>query len=217
MPTYRFETELMREHGTMRVCGIDEVGRGPWAGPVTAVAVTLDVAKIPRALQRRLKDSKELDRETRQDIDARLRDLFGHAVWAGFGEASVGEIDEINILQASFRAMRRAYDSLGDALPDAPLAALVDGNIYPKTLPCPGRAVIGGDGLSLSIAAASILAKVARDKLMADLCERTPGYGWRTNAGYGTPEHQAGLAKLGVTDHHRRSFAPVARLLAAKA
>ncbi len=209
MPTYRLETEWMREHGAARVCGIDEVGRGPWAGPVTAVAVVLDIEKIPQRLQRKLKDSKELDRGQREDADARLRDLFTSAVWAGFGEASVSEIDEINILQASFLAMRRAVA----ALPVAPDGALVDGNIYPKDMPCTGRAVIGGDGLSLSIAAASILAKVARDKLMAELCEAHPGYGWRTNAGYGTPEHQAGLARLGVTVHHRRSFAPIARLL----
>jgi ribonuclease HII len=209
MPTYRFETELMQAHDAARVCGIDEVGRGPWAGPVVAVAVVLDIAKIPRRLQRQLDDSKALKREAREDIDARLRDLFGHAVWAGFGEASVDEIDSINILQASLRAMRRAYD----ALPVAPGAALVDGNKLPD-LPCPGRAVIGGDALCLSIAAASILAKVARDKQMAELCEAHPGYGWRTNAGYGTAEHQAGLAKLGVTPHHRRSFAPIAKLLA---
>jgi ribonuclease HII len=213
MPTYRFETELMREHGAARVCGIDEVGRGPWAGPVVAVAVVLDIAKIPRRLQRQLDDSKALKREAREDIDARLRDLFGHAVWAGFGEASVGEIDEINILQASLLAMRRAYDDLGDGAGGAPQAALVDGNKLPD-LPCPARAVIGGDALCLSIAAASIIAKVARDKLMVELCDAHPGYGWRTNAGYGTAEHQAGLAKLGVTPHHRRSFAPIARLLA---
>jgi len=213
MPTYRFETDLMREHGAARVCGIDEVGRGPWAGPVVAVAVVLDIAKIPRRLQRQLDDSKALKREAREDIDARLRDLFGHAVWAGFGEASVGEIDEINILQASLLAMRRAYDDLGDGAGGAPQAALVDGNKLPD-LPCPARAVIGGDALCLSIAAASIIAKVARDKLMVELCDAHPGYGWRTNAGYGTAEHQAGLAKLGVTPHHRRSFAPIARLLA---
>ncbi len=213
MPTYRFETELMREHDTARVCGIDEVGRGPWAGPVFAVAVVLDIAKIPRRLQRQLDDSKALKREAREDIDARLRDLFGHAVWAGFGQASVGEIDSINILQASLLAMRRAYDRLGDALPVAPGAALVDGNKLPD-LPCPARAVIGGDALCLSIAAASIIAKVARDRMMVELCDAHPGYGWRTNAGYGTAEHQAGLAKLGVTPHHRRSFAPIARLLA---
>ena len=217
MPTYRHETELMRSHDAARVCGIDEVGRGPWAGPVTSAAVVIDIERMPRALQRRLDDSKTLDRASREDVAARLRDLFGHAVWAGFGEASVAEIDEINILQATFRAMRRAYDELAAALPAAPDCALVDGNIYPKTLPCPGRALVGGDGASLSIAAASILAKVARDKLMAELCERTPGYGWRTNAGYGTPEHQAGLKRLGVTEHHRRSFAPIARLLAAQA
>jgi ribonuclease HII len=120
----------------------------------------------------------------------------------------VSEIDSINILQASLLAMRRAHD----ALEVKPEAALVDGNKLPD-LPCPGRAVIGGDGLCLSIAAASIIAKVARDRMMAELCEAHPGYGWRTNAGYGTPEHQAGLAKLGVTVHHRRSFAPIARLL----
>jgi len=210
MPTYRQETELMQAHDAIRVCGIDEVGRGPWAGPVVAVAVVLDIAKIPRRLQRKLDDSKALSREAREDIDARLRDLFGHAVWAGFGEASVPEIDGINILQASLLAMRRAHD----ALPVAPDAALVDGNKLPD-LPCPARAVIGGDALCLSIAAASIIAKVARDRMMAELCEVHPGYGWRSNAGYGTPEHQAGLARLGVTVHHRRSFAPIARLLAA--
>jgi ribonuclease HII len=210
MPSYRHETELMQAHGVTRVCGIDEVGRGPWAGPVVAVAVVLEVAKIPRSLQRKLDDSKALKREAREDIDARLRDLFGHAVWAGFGQASVSEIDEINILQASLRAMRRAHD----ALEVTPEAALVDGNKLPD-LPCPGRAVIGGDALCFSIAAASIIAKVARDRMMAELCEVHPGYGWRTNAGYGTAEHQAGLAKHGVTIHHRRSFAPIARLLSA--
>ena len=210
MPDYRFETELMQTHGAARVCGIDEVGRGPWAGPVVAVAVLLDMDKLPQALARRLDDSKALKRQAREDIDARLRDLFGHAVWAGFGEASVSEIDRINILQASMLAMRRAHD----ALAVAPDAALVDGNKLPD-LPCPARAVVGGDALCLSIAAASIIAKVARDKLMAELCDAHPGYGWRTNAGYGTAEHQAGLAKLGVTDHHRRSFAPIARLLSA--
>ncbi|HEY4135649.1 MAG TPA: ribonuclease HII [Alphaproteobacteria bacterium] len=208
-PSYRHETELMREHGATRVCGIDEVGRGPWAGPVVAVAVMLDVALLPKKLARRLDDSKALTREAREDIDASLRALFGAAVWAGFGEASVAEIDEINILQASFLAMRRAHD----ALPVAPEAALVDGNKYPA-LPCPGRAVIGGDALCFSIAAASILAKVARDRTMRELAETHPGYGWHTNVGYGTAEHQSGLARLGVTPHHRRSFAPVAKLLA---
>jgi ribonuclease HII len=216
MPTYRFETELMREQGAARVCGIDEVGRGPWAGPVTAVAVVLDMARLPKALARKLDDSKALKRQAREDIDARLRDQFGHAVWAGFGQAAVEEIDRVNILQASLLAMRRAYDDLGDGAGGAPQAALVDGNKLPD-LPCPARAVIGGDALCLSIAAASIIAKVARDKLMVELCDAHPGYGWRTNAGYGTAEHQAGLARLGVTPHHRRSFAPIARLLAVKA
>jgi len=208
MPNYAYESALAAAHAAHRVCGIDEVGRGPWAGPVVAAAVVLDMTRLPQALARKLDDSKVLKREAREDIDARLRDLFGHAVWAGFGQAAVEEIDRDNILRASLHAMRRACD----ALPFAPDAALVDGNRLPD-LPCPARAVIGGDALCLSIAAASIIAKVARDKLMAELCEAHPGYGWRTNAGYGTAEHQAGLAKLGVTEHHRRSFAPIARLL----
>ncbi len=210
MPNYAYESALAAAHDARRVCGIDEVGRGPWAGPVVAVAVVLDMEKLPQALARKLDDSKALKRQAREDIDAGLRDLFGHAVWAGFGQASVEEIDRINILQASLLAMRRAHD----ALPVAPDAALVDGNKLPD-LPCPARAVIGGDALCLSIAAASIIAKVARDKMMAELCDAHPGYGWRTNAGYGTAEHQAGLAKLGVTAHHRRSFAPIAKLLGA--
>lgn len=182
------------------VCGIDEAGRGPLAGPVVAAAVIIDVGRMPRGLRQQIDDSKKLQREKREDYAARL--------WScariGIGAASVGEIDRINILQASLLAMRRALD----ALPAVPHWALIDGNVTPS-LPCRTRAVVGGDGLSLSIAAASIIAKVTRDRLMRALARRYPGYGWETNVGYATEEHRAGLFALGPTRHHRLSFAPV--------
>ena len=125
------------------------------------------------------------------------------------GAASVAEIDRLNILEATLVAMRRAVDDLGVV----PAHALVDGNRAPE-LSCPATTVVGGDARSLSIAAASIVAKVTRDRIMARLARRYPGFGWERNAGYGTPEHRAALARLGVTPHHRRSFAPIARVLA---
>lgn len=182
------------------VCGIDEVGRGPLAGPVVAAAVIIDAVRMPRGLRRQIDDSKKLQREAREDYAARL--------WScariGIGAASVGEIDRINILQASLLAMRRALE----ALPAVPHWALVDGNVNPQ-LPCRTRTVVGGDALSLSIAAASIIAKVTRDRLMRALAGRYPGYGWETNVGYATEEHRAGLLALGPTRHHRLSFAPL--------
>src|SRR5215471_8877236 len=182
------------------VCGIDEAGRGPLAGPVVAAAVILDPATLPRRLRRELDDSKKLSREEREEYFTLIRSCAR----IGVGAASVIEIDRINILQATFLAMRRAVSRLG-CVPDI---ALVDGN-QPPPLACEIRTVIGGDGLSLSIAAASVIAKVTRDKLMRRLAPRYEGYGWHTNAGYGTPEHQAALKALGLTPHHRRSFAPV--------
>lgn len=184
------------------VCGIDEVGRGPWAGPVVAAAVILDPACVPPGLD----DSKKLAPAMRRELDGRLR---GCAM-IGIGMASVEEIDRLNVLAASMLAMTRALA----ALPLRPRHALVDGNRLPE-LPCPGTAIVGGDGLCASIAAASIVAKVARDALMAELSQDHPGYGWETNVGYGTAQHQEGLARLGVTPHHRRSFRPIAELLAA--
>ena len=182
------------------VCGIDEAGRGPLAGPVVAAAVIIDAARMPRGLRKQIDDSKKLLREEREDYAARL--------WScariGIGAASAGEIDRINILQASLLAMRRALD----ALPAVPHWALVDGNVT-APLPCRTRTVVGGDGLSLSIAAASIIAKVTRDRLMRALARRYPGYGWATNVGYATAEHRAGLLALGPTRHHRMSFAPL--------
>lgn len=181
------------------VCGIDEVGRGPLAGPVLAAAVILDRAKMPKSLRRSIDDSKKLTPEEREEYAAALRCCATIAL----GAAGVGEIDRINILRASLLAMRRAVA----ALPQQPTAALVDGNQSP-TLPCPVHTVIGGDGLSLSIAAASIVAKVARDRLMQRLAQRYEGYGWETNVGYATAEHRAAIVRLGLTPHHRLSFQP---------
>ncbi|MEE8203869.1 MAG: ribonuclease HII [Alphaproteobacteria bacterium] len=182
------------------VAGIDEAGRGPWAGPVIAAAVILDPGDIPGGID----DSKRLTRTRREALFAAL----GECARIGVGGASVTEIDRLNILAATMLAMRRAVDGLGVV----PAHVLVDGNRTPG-LPCPATAVVGGDRRSLSIAAASIVAKVTRDRLMARLARRYPGFGWDHNAGYGTAEHHAALMSAGVTAHHRLSFAPVARLL----
>jgi ribonuclease HII len=187
------------------VCGIDEVGRGPLAGPVVAAAVVLDLAHMPRALRRSIDDSKVLTAEARGEYCRAIR----RCAVIGIGAASVREIDRINILRASLLAMQRAVRALG-IVPDA---ALVDGNIAPA-LPCPARTVIGGDARSLSIAAASIVAKVTRDGIMYELARRYVGYGWESNVGYSTREHCTALTALGATIHHRRSFAPVRLALA---
>jgi ribonuclease HII len=181
------------------VCGIDEVGRGPLAGPVVAAAVILDRAKMPRSLRKLIDDSKKLTAEEREEYAVALRCCATIAL----GAAAVAEIDRINILRASLLAMRRAVA----ALPAEPTAALVDGNQAPA-LPCPVHTVVGGDGLSLTIAAASIVAKVARDRLMRRLALRYEGYGWETNVGYATAEHRAAIVRLGLTPHHRLSFQP---------
>jgi ribonuclease HII len=183
------------------VCGVDEAGRGPLAGPVVAAAVILDRRRLPRALRYGLDDSKKLSREEREEFAALLQ-RTGAAI--GVGAASVIEIDRRNILQATLAAMGRAVAALGVL----PQTALVDGNV-PPPLACVVRTVVGGDGLSLSIAAASVIAKVTRDRLMHRLAQRYDGYGWKTNVGYGTAEHQRAIEALGLTPHHRRSFAPV--------
>jgi len=186
------------------VAGIDEAGRGPWAGPVVAAAVVLDPKTLPQSLRLALDDSKKLKPGRREALFDALR----LCARAGVGHAEVGEIDSVNILAATMLAMRRAVENLG-LEPDL---ALVDGNRVPK-LRCPVRCVVGGDGLSLSIAAASIVAKVTRDRIMVDLASRFPGYGWERNAGYGTAEHRKALERLGVTPQHRRSFKPVINIL----
>src|SRR5271163_1068035 len=205
MPSYRIEREL----GGI-VAGVDEAGRGPLAGPVAAAAVILLPAALPRRLLRMIDDSKIVPAERRVAIAAELwaRAVRRDGVIAAIACASAAEIDRLNILQATLLAMTRAVTRLAVA----PTAVLVDGNVLPAALPCPGRAVIDGDALCLSIAAASILAKVTRDRLMTRLALRYPSYGWERNAGYGTREHKAGIAAAGPTPHHRRSFAPIRNL-----
>ncbi len=202
------------QRGARLVIGLDEAGRGPWAGPVVAAAVWLDPERCPRALSERLDDCKTLAPALRDELHDLVLACAGCGIAAvGLGEASVGEIDEINILEASLRAMARAAADLEAKTGRAPRAALVDGNKSPA-LACRARPIVGGDRLSLSIAAASIVAKVTRDRLMDDLAQRHPGYGWERNRGYGTPEHRAALRRLGATAQHRRSFRPVQEVLA---
>ena len=195
-----------------RVAGIDEVGRGPLAGPVLAAAVVLS-RRVPGELLALLDDSKKLTAVRRETAFAALRAAQATGqVEIGLGAASVADIVRINILQASLLAMCRAVAGL----PAPPDLALVDGN-QPPALACPVRCVIGGDGLSLSIAAASIVAKVLRDRLMARLATRYPGYDWQRNAGYGTAAHRQALRSLGPTCHHRPTFGLVRQLRDASA
>ncbi|MDZ7714493.1 MAG: ribonuclease HII [Rhodovibrio sp.] len=203
-PTFDFETAAGAAPGRL-VVGVDEVGRGPLAGPVVACALALDPDRVPPALLARLRDSKTLSARARAEIADGLRAATVHAL----GRAEVVEIDRLNILQAALLAMVRAVS----ALPDMPAHAMIDGNRVPDGLPCPGEAVVDGDARSLSIAGASILAKVARDREMAALDALNPGYGWAANAGYGTRQHRDALARVGVTAHHRRSFKPVQEAL----
>jgi ribonuclease HII len=179
------------------VAGVDEAGRGPLAGPVVAAAVILPLRGVPRGID----DSKVLTAAQREALFARIE---GCAI-VGVGAASVAEIDRINILAAALLAMRRAVA----AMPVVPRFALIDGNQLPKELPCPARTVVDGDAISRSIAAASIIAKVVRDRIMDALADSYPGYGWEHNRGYATPDHRQAIGKLGVTAHHRRTFAAV--------
>ncbi len=205
--------ELERLAGGV-VCGVDEAGRGPWAGPVVAGAVILDHETLPDDLRNRLDDSKKLKPREREELFAALQACATTGAGKagicriGIGMAAVDEIDALNILRATLTAMARAVAGLGVT----PALALVDGNREPA-LPCPVKCVVGGDGKSLSIAAASIVAKVTRDRIMAGLAADHPGYGWERNAGYGTAEHKAAMARLGVTPHHRRSFRPIRNML----
>ncbi|SDE55598.1 ribonuclease HII [Rhodospira trueperi] len=185
------------------VCGVDEAGRGPLAGPVVAAAVVLDRHRLPAVLRDGLDDSKALKPARREVLFASLQDT--PAARLGIAVVEAAEIDRLNVLGATLLAMARAVGALGDP---APTLALVDGN-RPPALACPVRCVIKGDAKSLSIAAASIAAKVTRDRLMVDLDARYPGFGWARNMGYGTAEHLAALQTLGPTPQHRRSFAPV--------
>jgi ribonuclease HII len=199
-PDYTLETAL-HDRGIGRVAGVDEVGRGPLAGPVTAAAVVLDPARLPDGLN----DSKVLSARRRADLLVQIMATAEVSV----AHASVAEIDALNILRASHLAMERAIAGL----PRPPDHVLVDGNLIPRGLHLPAQAIIKGDALCLSIAAASIVAKITRDAIMWDLAQQFPGYGWETNAGYPSKSHRLALQNLGVTPHHRRSFKPVHNIL----
>lgn len=199
-PDFTHEQHLMAQ-GYDPIAGVDEVGRGPLAGPVVAAAVILAPGQIPAGLA----DSKALSARKR----AALAPQIMAQAQVGIGAASVDEIDEHNILRASHIAMVRALA----ALPVAPAHALIDGNMIPRGLDIPASTLVKGDAKSLSIAAASIIAKEHRDKIMVDLAQQHPGYGWEKNAGYPTKAHVAALTEIGVTPHHRRSFKPVHNIL----
>jgi ribonuclease HII len=200
MPHYIFEARVLKTRPGP-VAGVDEAGRGPLAGPVVAAAVIFDRKRIPKGLD----DSKQMQPEAREEAYGRILNC---ALAVGIGEASVDEIDLINIRQATHLAMARAVR----ALVVQPDFALVDGNDAPA-LPCPCDTIVCGDARSVSIAAASIIAKVTRDRMMRTLHANFPGYGWITNKGYSTGEHLKALARLGPCLHHRRSFAPVHNIL----
>lgn len=202
-PDFSLEDAQLRQ-GHAVIAGIDEAGRGPWAGPVVAAAVILNRALLPQEIAEAINNSKKLTATQRESLFAVLP-VFAAI---GVGQAHVEEIDRHNILNATLHAMSHALD----ALPVLPDIALVDGNHMPD-LACKARCVVRGDARSLSIAAASIVAKVTRDRIMAKLAIVHPGYGWEHNAGYGTAEHRAGLERLGVTPQHRRSFEPVIKML----
>ena len=197
-PDFTFETTAFAS-GARFVVGVDEVGRGPLAGPVTACAVRLDPARIPAGLA----DSKTLTAARRES----LHDQILQVAQVSVAHASVEEIDQLNILRASHLAMERAVAGLPAD------HALIDGNLVPRALCCPATAIVKGDARCLSIAAASIVAKVTRDRIMEDLAQQHPGYGWDRNAGYPTKAHLAALLNLGLTPWHRRSFRPVHNIL----
>ena len=199
-PDYTFEQAAV-QRGLQYVAGVDEVGRGPLAGPVTAAAVILDSQSIPQGLN----DSKKLTARRRAEIADDIWLMAQVAV----AHASVAEIDELNILRASHLAMQRAIDEL----PQRPDHVLIDGNMIPRGLKISAQTIVKGDARSLSIAAASIVAKVARDRIMRALAADFPGYGWDSNAGYPSKAHKMALQSLGVTPHHRRSFKPVHNIL----
>lgn len=197
-PSFRFERKAMKEHGCLLIAGVDEAGRGPLAGPVVAAAVILDPKKIPKGID----DSKKLlDPEVREALYLKIM----ASAEVAFVSASPARIDRIDIRKATLWAMCAAVD----ALPRRPDRVFVDGREFPDGLPCPAEAVIEGDAKILSIAAASIIAKVTRDRLMKRLASSVQGYGFERHVGYATREHRAALIELGPTPHHRRSFAPV--------
>jgi ribonuclease HII len=202
-PNFRRELEGV-------ICGCDEAGRGPLAGPVSAACVFVPHEKRSHRVWKKVRDSKLLETAEREDL---YTAILEHACF-GIATASVAEIDAINILQAAVLAMRRATEDLCRDFGICPDLVLIDGN-YKPVFPYPVQTVVKGDMLSVSIAAASILAKVTRDRTMHALHEAHPHYGWNTNVGYSTPTHLKALREHGPCLHHRRAFAKVKELLAA--
>lgn len=200
VPDFSFEAAAMTR-GYHSIAGVDEVGRGPLAGPVTAAAVILNPNDIPEGLN----DSKKLSAKRREA----LWDAIHEKACVCIAHASVEEIDELNILRASHLAMERAVAGLAQQAD----YLLIDGNQTPRGLTGPSETIVKGDARSVSISAASIVAKIARDRIMVDLAQQFPGYGWETNAGYPSKSHRLALQNLGVTPHHRRSFKPVHNIL----
>lgn len=206
MPDFSFEDRHGRHTGKL-IAGVDEAGRGPLAGPVVAAAVIIG-ASCPDDLAHAINDSKKLTLAKREQL---FPLILQHCI-TGIAQASAAEIDRINILQASLLAMARAVEKIHEKLQRLCDMALIDGNRAPK-LSCACETIVGGDARSVSIAAASILAKVTRDRIMKELHEAHPHYGWDRNAGYPTAMHCAALETHGITPHHRTSFAPVRRPL----
>jgi len=204
MPDLYFEKLYGRDEGKI-ICGVDEVGRGPLAGPVIAAALIWPAGGVPEDVKSAIRDSKQLSKKQRETLCPALPGLCRHSI----AEASVQEIDQINILHASLLAMQRAVEGLGVKTD----LALIDGNRAPR-LECRAMSIVNGASKSLCIAAASIIAKVTRDRIMEKLSAEHPGYGWEKNAGYGTTQHLEALRTLGPTCWHRDSFAPVSELKA---
>ncbi len=207
MPDFSLEESLGLSTSAV-IVGVDEVGRGPLAGPVTAAAVFVDRQKITLDLLTKIDDSKKISQKKHATISKQIESI----AIIGIGWASSGEIDQLNILEATMLAMQRAISSLRKQIISDPDYILIDGNKVPR-LDFPSKAIVRGDEKSLSIAAASIVAKNKRDAFMASLSKLYPGYGWEKNAGYGTGEHLAAIEREGITVHHRRSFKPIAKYL----
>ena len=205
MPDFKFEDQY---EGL--VCGIDEAGRGPWVGNVVAGAVIVLDRNLPAELLDNLNDSKKLSKSKREYLYQLLRQAEKEGkVKIGIGEATPQEIDENNILQATFMAMSRAVINLGVQ----PNMALIDGNRVPKIFPCSATSIIKGDARSYSISAASIVAKVWRDRELEKLAQKYPYYGFEHNAGYGTKDHIEGIKKYGLIPEHRKSYKPIREFL----
>ena len=204
MPDFLLEQKAAIS-GYRSVCGIDEAGRGPWAGPVVSAAVVIEYAKLSNELLSIIDDSKKLRRSKREFVCEAVKPLVAF----GYGIASAQEIDKFNILNATMLSMRRAVSDLPVNID----LALVDGNKNPEIPGVLSECVVRGDSKSFSIAIASILAKVARDKIMLSLSSKYPGYGWSINSGYGTKKHIRALRALGITPEHRKTFKPIRKIL----